>query len=102
MFAAHVVGRRRNRPQRRTPQHVLPPGEVEEIGQIGVTATKLANGERPGSSLEVVTQPRFETFQVEPFLRPDLHGLGVMDRHHRAFSKPRRGPPCPVPRQCTW
>ena len=62
MFTAHVMGRRRDRPQWRAPQHILAPGEVEEIGQIGVTAAELANGERPGGPLDVVAQPGFETF----------------------------------------
>ncbi len=83
VFAPHVMGRAGLGAERRPPEHQLPVGGRDEIGEVGVAARELPDGERPAQAGDGVCQERCEPFSRE--LLPFSDGSGLVKEVHGGF-----------------
>ncbi len=83
ILAHHVVRARRDRPERRPAQHVLPIAEAQEIGQVGVPAWELQNLERLLALGKLAAEIRGDDRPIELLVRTnrcDVGGVGHDER----------------------
>jgi hypothetical protein len=82
-LAAHIVGRLHPAPEGRAPQDEFAVAEPHKVGQVGMAARKLLDGDRFPAAPEVVLQERLEPGNVEFFAGP--YGIGMVSRISHAF-----------------
>ncbi len=97
----HVMGRGRDGPKRGAAQHVFVIAEGDEIGEIGMAAAELAQAEGALRPRQMRAQIGLDPRRLDLLARPRIDQLGRSPRHRR-LTRPRRGPPPPCRRRCTW
>ena len=80
VLAGHVVSTGSNRPQRRSAEDVLGVGKREQIGEVGVTAGKLADTWSAIRPLEFARQESGKALDIDDLVGSDVNQIGRIHR----------------------
>ena len=92
VFAFHVVGRRRHRTHGRSPQDVFMITEGDKIGQIGMAAAELGDGQGAVGIGQAVAQVGLQPRRVEQLIGADIDGFRIQRVNPQATSNSPAAP----------